>query len=148
VQRGIQTRSLALSLAIFATTAGAAHLTQDPLTHLQLPAFTDKSILGNAPVEMPSAKICKSQYRGEYYSLSDSTLESVVAWYVGSLKGFRHIQSADHSTHMFADAQRSIIVIVMGKAGGNANSVAYEKYEPGLSEKALLGFVNKAVDCT
>jgi hypothetical protein len=59
-----------------------------------------------------------------------------------------HIQSEDHLTHVFADAQCSIIVIVMGKTSGNAASVAYEKYEPGLSEKTLLGMVKNSVDCT
>jgi hypothetical protein len=145
--RRIRTSSLALSLAICAVTASAEHLTKDALTQLPLPAFT-QGILGNQPTEMPSATICKSRYRGNLYQLSNATLDSAVAWYVGTLKGFRHIQSADHSTHMFADAQRSIIVIVMGKTGGNAASVAYEKYEPGLSEKALVGFVNKTLDCT
>jgi hypothetical protein len=146
--QAIRASSLGLSLALFAATAGAAHLTQDPLTQLPLPAITDTSVLGNSPTEMPSATICKSRYRGNFYSLSDAKLDSVVAWYAGALKGFRHIQSADHSNHMFADAQRSIIVIVTGHAGGNADSVAYEKYEPGLSEKALLGFVNHSIDCT
>ena len=143
--QGIRAAALGLSLAIIATTASAAHITQDPLTQLPVPAMTE-SILGNSPTEMPSGMICKSQYHGNYYSLN-GTLDSAVAWYVDALKGFRHIQSADHTSHMFADAQRSLIVIVMGKAGGDANSAAYEKYEPGLSEKAMLGFINHSIDC-
>jgi hypothetical protein len=71
-----------------------------------------------------------------------------VSWYVEALKGFSHIQSTDHASHLFADAHRSLVVIVMGHVGGNADSVAYEKYTPGLSEKALLGFINKKLDCT
>lgn len=145
--QGIRTSSLALSLTISAVAANAAHLTRDSLTQLPLPAITG-TFLGNEPTEMPPAMICKSQYHGNSYQLSNATLDSAVSWYVGALKGFRHIQSADHSTHLFADPQRSIIVIVMGKAGGSATSVAYEKYEPGLSEKALLGFVNNSLDCT
>jgi hypothetical protein len=143
----IRTSLLALSLAISAATASAAHLTQDALTQLPLPAITE-GILGNSPTEMPPATICKSRYRGNFYDLINATLESAVAWYVGNLKGFRHIESADHSSHLFSDTQRSVIVIVTGKAGGNATSVAYEKYEPGLSEKALVGFINKSLDCT
>ncbi|HEY2683030.1 MAG TPA: hypothetical protein VGI93_05950 [Steroidobacteraceae bacterium] len=138
---------LSLSLAIIGATASAAHLTQDPLTQLPLPAITDNPMVGNAPTEMPAAKICKSAFRGNFYALNNVPLDTAVAWYVGALKGFRHIQSADHSSHLFADAQRSIVVIVRG-VGGNADSVAYEKYEPGLSEKALVGFVNKNLDCT
>ena len=107
-----------------------------------------EGMLGNAPTEMPPASVCKSKYRGNYYELMNATLENAVAWYVGNLKGFRHIESADHSTHVFSDAQRSLIVIVMGKAGGEAGKVAYEKYEPGLSEKTLLGIVKHSVDCT
>jgi hypothetical protein len=141
-------QALSLSLAVLSATAGAAHLTQDPLTQLPLPAITDNPMLGNEPTEMPTAQICKSAYRGNYYSLNRVSLDTAVAWYVGALKGFRHIQSADHSSHLFADSQRSIVVVVTGHAGGNADSVAYEKYEPGLSEKAILGFVNRKVDCT
>jgi hypothetical protein len=145
--RRIRTSLLALSVAIFAATASAAHLTQDALTQLPLPAITE-GILGNSPTEMPPATICKSRYRGNFYSPINATLESAVAWYVANLKGFRHIESADHSSHLFSDTQRSVIVIVTGKPGGDATSVAYEKYEPGLSEKALVGFINKSLDCT
>ena len=144
----IRTSVLTLSLAICAAAASAAHLTKDPLTQLPLPASTESPIGGNDPMAMPSAKICQSQYRGNYYSLSGTMLDSAIAWYVGALKGFRHIQSADHSKHMFTDAQRSLVVIVSGKAGGRADSVAYEKFEPGLPEKALLGFLTRAIDCT
>jgi hypothetical protein len=143
----IRTSLFTLPLVIFAATASAEHLTQDPLTQLPLPAITE-GMLGNRPAEMPPATICKSAYRANHYVLSNATLESAAAWYVGSLKGFRHIESGDHLTHVFSDAQRSVIVIVMGRADGNASSAAYEKYDPGLSEKTLLGIVRKSVDCT
>jgi hypothetical protein len=145
--QGLKLSTLAFSLLMCASAASAATLTQDPLTQLPLPAMT-VGMLGNAPTEMPPAAVCKSQYRGNYYELMNATLQNAVAWYVGNLKGFRHIESADHSTHVFSDAQRSLIVIVMGKAGGEAGKVAYEKYEPGLSEKTLLGIVKKSVDCS
>jgi hypothetical protein len=145
--QSFRTSSLAV-LAICAVTASAAHLKQDPLTQLPLPSITDNNILGNSPTEMPSAKICNSQFRGNHYDLSNSTLDSAVAWYAGALKDFRHIHSKDHLNHMFADAQRSLIIVVRGTADGRASAVAYEKFEPGLSEKTLLGFVNNALDCT
>jgi hypothetical protein len=145
--QGIRASLLTLPLAIFAVTASAEHLTQDPLTQLPLPAITE-GMLGNSPSEMTPATVCKSAYRGNLYILVNATLESAVAWYAGALKGFRHIESANHLTHVFSDAQRSIIVIVMGRADGKANSAAYEKYEPGLSEKTLLGIVKKSVDCS
>jgi hypothetical protein len=141
----IRARSWVLFLPIFAAAAGAAQLTQDPLTQLPLPAITE-TIVGNSPTEMPAAMICSSQFHGNYYSLH-GPLDGAVAWYVGALKGFRHVQSPDHSTHVFADAQRSIVVIVMGRAGGDADSAAYEKYAPGIPEKALMGFITHSVDC-
>jgi hypothetical protein len=145
--QGIRSGALAAVLACSAATTNAAHLTNDPLTQLPLPTITDSGF-GNNPVEMPAATICKSQFRGNFYSLSGTSLDSAVSWYVGTLKGFRHIQSADHALHAFADARRSVIVILMGKPGGAANSVAYEKYQPGLSEKTLQGIAKNSLDCT
>jgi hypothetical protein len=145
--QGIRSSALAVVLACSAATTNAAHLTKDPLTQLPLPTITDNAF-GNDPTEMPAATICKSQFRGNFYSLSGASLDSAVSWYISTLKGFRHIQSADHAVHAFADAQRSVIVILMGKPGGAANTVAYEKYEPGLSEKTLQGIAKNSLDCT
>jgi hypothetical protein len=145
--QGIRSSALAVVLACSVATASAAHLTMDPLTQLPLPTITDNAF-GNDPNEMPAATICNSQFRGDFYSLNGASLDSAVSWYVSTLKGFRHIQSADHAVHAFADAQRSVIVILMGKPGGAANTVAYEKYEPGLSEKTLQGIAKKLLDCT
>jgi hypothetical protein len=36
----------------------------------------------------------------------------------------------------------------MGKAGGDLSSIAYEKYQPGLSEKTLQGILVNSVNCT
>jgi len=40
-----------------------------------------------------------------------------------------------------------MIVILMAKPGGAANTVAYEKYELGLYEKTLQGIANNSLDC-
>jgi hypothetical protein len=138
--------ALAVVLTFSAATTNATHPTQDPLTQLPLRAIADNS-LGNDPTEMPAATICKSQLRGNFYSLSGASLDSAVSWYVGTLEGFRRIQSADHSVHAFADAQRSIVVILVGKADGAANTVACEKYEPGLSQRTLQGLTHNSLDC-
>ena len=145
--QGIRSGALAVVLACSSATTNSAHLTEDLLTKLPLPTITDNAF-GNDPTEMPAATICNSQFRGNFYSISGTSLDSAVSWYVGTLKGFRHIQSADHAVHAFADAQRSVIVILMGKPGGAANTVAYEKYEPGLSEKTLQGIAKNSLDCT
>ena len=93
--------ALAFCLALSAGAASAAQLTQDPLTQLPLPAATDKFQWGNQPNEMPSATICKSQYQGNLYSLSDAKLDTLVGWFESNLKGFKHTRSADGSTHVF-----------------------------------------------
>jgi hypothetical protein len=130
----LKLRTLAFSLVMCASAASAATLTQDPLTQLPLPAMT-VGMLGNAPTEMPPAAVCKSQYRGNYYDLMNSTLQNAVAWYIGNLKGFRHIESADHSTHVFSDTQRSLIVIgaFRKNAAGDRQEVGGLQLSPVLS---------------
>jgi hypothetical protein len=84
-------RSIAFAMysAICAGSASAAHLPQDLPPQLPPPGITDNAI------------------------------DSAVAGSVSTLKGLRHIQSADNSMQVFADTQRSRSVMVMGNAGGN-----------------------------
>lgn len=48
---------------------------------------------------------------------------------------------------MFSDPGRSVVIIVTGSPGGNASSVAYELYRPGLAQKTLVGITQKKTDC-
>jgi hypothetical protein len=126
----------------------ANRLSRDPLTGLPLPAATDAGGSGSLPTEMPPGTICTSQYHGNNYELADITLDAATAWYVSTLNGFKHIQSADRNSHIFANADRSVIVVVMGSAGGAARAASYETYNPGLTENELTGFLDgKEVEC-
>lgn len=137
----------AVSLVLSTFASQAARLTQDPLTGLRLPESTVIPLTrDNEPTAMPTATVCKSAFQGNHYMLFGK-LDAAVAWYRESLVGFAHLESADRSMHVFSDPARSVVVIVMGTPGGDAKSVAYEVYRPGLAQSTLVGFTQNKMSC-
>ena len=143
----------ALSLA---SAAGQAKtLTTDPLTGLPVNSATSPGNgFGNQPTNMPDAQICKSKFQGNFYSLFNIKLDEAVAWYSSHLPGFKKIQGYEsgHAQIGFYKPDGTVLVIISGnpgKEGGNPNadSVAYERYTPGLSEKAIGGLTSRNIDC-
>lgn len=143
--------------------AQGTHLTKDPLTGLPLIPATDPTrsgspppnvsptllkYMGNAPVEMPGAVICRSKFQGNFYQLVNSKTDAIIAWYGSHLPGFKTARSATGSTTVFFSDDRTILVIVMGTPGGNANSVSYERYQPGLSQKTITGLTQGKMLCS
>ena len=99
------------------------------MTHLPLPDGTaTASAPDNTPIKMPSTKVCKSDHQANFYKLAGVKLAAAVAWYAGNLKGYSQNVSADGRIYVFSNAERSLIVIVMGDAGGDASSAAYEAF--------------------
>jgi hypothetical protein len=148
------------ALCSVSAAAQATHLTSDPLTGLPLIPATDPSrsgakispemakYMGNAPTPMPRARICKSAYQGNFYTTTNSTLDATVAWYTSHLTGFKKTQNAAGSTIVFANGDRTAVVIVMGKPGGDTDSVAYERYQPGLSAKTIASMTQgRSIAC-
>ena len=41
---------------------------------------------------MPDARICKSKFEGNFYSLFNIKVDAAVAWYSSHLSGFKKIQ--------------------------------------------------------
>ncbi len=152
--------------AIFAMTLASAAgqakvLTTDPSTGLPLiPASDPGTRMGNLamtynqPTEMPGSQVCKSKEQGVFYSLYKIKVDEAAAWYASHLSGFKKVEGYDsHRTQIvFYNSDRTIVVIVTGSAGAegentNAYSVAYEKYQPGLSEKTIAAMPQGNVDC-
>lgn len=150
---------LALNLA---NAAGQAKiLTNDPLTGLPLiPATVVTENAGNEPVKMPDGRVCKSKMQGNSYSLYNYfskhhiKISEVIAWYSSHLSGFNKVSGYEsrRSQTAFYNSDRTILIIVTGNTGAAgadtyAYSVAYERYEPGLSEKTITSLTQGKIVC-
>src|SRR6185437_13098373 len=150
----IQMKTICLLAAVFALTLANAEgqakvLTNDPLTGLPLiPATVVVENAGNKPVKMPDGGVCKSKMQGNFYSLynyfskHNIKLGEVIAWYSSHLSGFKDVSGYEsrRSQTAFYNSDRTILIIVTGNPGAAgedtyAYSVAYERYQPGISEK-------------
>ena len=149
---------LVLSLANAAGQAKAP--TNDPLTGLPLIPAT---ALAKKPVKMPDGQVCKNKMQGNFYSLftpaiyfSKQTIKvsEVVAWYSSHLSGFNKASGYEsrRSQTAFYNSDRTIVIIVTGNPGAagedtDAYAVAYERYNPGLSEKTVTSLTQGKIIC-
>jgi hypothetical protein len=153
-------RTICLCAALFAITlanaAGQAKkLTNDPLTGLALnPATYGGPFPNNEPDKMPDGQVCKSKMQGNFYSLFDIKVDAATAWYASHLSGFKKVQGYEsgRSQTAFYNSDGTIVIFLTGQAGAkgentDAYSVAYERYQPGLSEKAITGLTQGNIVC-
>jgi hypothetical protein len=130
-------------------------LTSDPLTGLPLIPATDSRLhLGNDPTAIPDSQICKSKMQAEFYSVFDTKVDATLAWYASRLSGFKktHGYAAGRSQDTFYNGDGTIIVSVTGEPGKegvntDAYSVLYAKFQPGLSEKTIVGMNSQKITC-
>ena len=152
-----------LSLANAA--AQAKVLTSDPLTGLPVIPTTVTKFGGNEPTKLPDATVCKSKMQGNLYPLiyymfsknyskANATVAATVAWYASHLTRFKtaHGYDSQRSQDVFYNADRTILVIVTGSPGAkgentDAYSVAYQRYQPGLSQQTITGLTQGKVVC-
>lgn len=138
-------------------------LTNDPLTGLPLiPATVLFKNVGNEPDKMPDGQICKSKMQGDFYSLntvmnpaSVIKMDAVTAWYASHLSGFKKVQGyeSERSQVAFYKPDGTIVVFLTGQRGGQgentgAYSVAYERYQPGISEKTITSLTQGKIVCS
>lgn len=158
-------KTLCLIAAVFALTLAAAGqgktLTNDPLTGLPLiPATVVVENAGNTPVKMPDGQVCKSNMKGNFYSLynyfskHNVKVSNVVAWYSSHLSGFKKVSGYEsgRSQTAFYNSDRTALIIVTGNPGAagedtDAYSVAYQRYQPGLSEKTVASLTQGKIVC-
>jgi hypothetical protein len=146
----------AIFLLTFSLLAGRPKtLTTDPLTGLPLIPATDSRLhLGNDPTILPDSQICKSKMQTDFYSVFDTKVDTTLAWYSSRLPGFKktHGYAAGRSQDTFYSPDGTVIVSVTGEPGkdgenANAYSVLYAKFQPGLSEKTIVGMNTQKITC-
>lgn len=137
-------------------------LTNDPLTGLPLiPATVLFKNVGNEPDKMPDAQVCKSKMQGNFYLLSNVMkptsgvkMDATAAWYGSHLSGFKKVQgyASGRSQIAFYNSDRTVVIFLTGQLGAkdentDAYSVAYQSYQPGLSERTIAGLTQGKFDC-
>jgi hypothetical protein len=142
-------------------TAGGQLLTADPPTGLPLIPATDSgarianlSYTYNEPTKMPDGQVCKSKMQANFYLLYKIKVDAAIAWYSSHISGFKKVSGYDsqRSQTVFCNSDGTLVVIVTGDSGApgentRAYSVAYERYEPGLSEKTIDAIPQGKVIC-
>jgi hypothetical protein len=146
----------------FASAADQGKLrTNDPMTGLPLISATDSgkhmpnvAYTYNEPTGMPDAQICKSKFQGNFYSLYNIKVDAAAAWYSSHLSGFKKVSGYEsgRSQIAFYNLDRTILVIITGDTGAkgentDAYSVAYERYQPGISEKTINSLTQGKMVC-
>ena len=136
-------------------------LTNDPLTGLPLIPATDSgkhianlSYTYNEPSKMPDGQVCKSKMQANFYLLYNIKVDAAVAWYSSHLSGFKKVSGyeSQRSQTAFYNSDGTIVVIVTGDSGAQGEntevySVAYERYQPGLSEKTITAVTQGKIVC-
>jgi hypothetical protein len=149
--------AVALLATAFTLTAsgGPKLLTSDPLTGLPLYPATDSRLhLGNQPTVLPESTVCKSKMQADFYSIYDSKVDVTLAWYSARLSGFKktHAYAADRSQDTFYKPDGTLVVSVTGSPGKDGEntdsySVVYARFQPGLSERAVITLNQQKTVC-
>src|SRR5271156_2366904 len=130
-------------------------LTADPLTQLPLYPATDSRLhLGNEPTRLPESTVCGSKMRADFYTVYDSKVDVTLGWYSAHLPGFKrtHAYAANRSQDTFYNPQATLAVSVTGSSGKadentETYSVVYTRFQPALTEKAIVGLNQQRVIC-
>lgn len=130
-------------------------LTSDPLTGLPLTPATDGGkYVGNQPDKMPAGQVCKSKMQGNFYTLYNIKMDAVTAWYASHLSGFKKVQGYEDGRTQIAFYKSDGTIVIFLTAGRGAPSentdgyaVAYERYDPGISDKTIAGLTQGKFVC-
>ena len=133
----------------------AKMLTTDSLTGLPvIPATEWMKGSGNQPTKMPNGQVCKSKMQGSFYMLFNAKINDAAAWYLSHLTGFKKVQGYESGRAQvaFYNSDGTMVIILTGDPGAqgentNAYSVAYERYQPGLSEKTIASLTQGKIVC-
>ena len=144
-----------LAFGFTSATGQGKLLSNDPLTGLPLFPGTDSGMhTGNEPVKMPDTPVCKSKKQAVFYKIYKMKTDDAVTWYSLHLSGFKKVQGYDSSRAQiaFRNSDGTILVIVTGEPGARgentaAYSVAYERFQPGISEKTVTGLTFGKLVC-
>jgi hypothetical protein len=126
-------------------------LTADPLTQLPLYPATDSRL---HPTRLPESTVCGSKMRADFYTVYDSKVDVTLGWYSAHLPGFKrtHAYAANRSQDTFYNPQATLAVSVTGSSGKadentETYSVVYTRFQPALTEKAIISLNQQKVVC-
>jgi hypothetical protein len=153
-------KTVGLWVAVFAFTLGnaagqAKKLSNDPLTGLPLSPATDGGqFVSNEPNKMPAGQVCKSKMQGNFYMLFRIKMDALTVWYTSHLAGFKKAQGYESGRTQvaFYNSDGTVVIFLTGDAGApgentDAFSVAYERYQPGISEKTITSLTEGKIVC-
>jgi hypothetical protein len=108
----------------------------------------------NEPTQLPGSQVCRGKMQGEFYSFFNIKVDAAVAWNSSYLSRFQKVRAYESKRAQIAfyNSDRTIVVILTGTPGAesknvDAYSVAYERYQPGLSEKTITGLTQGKMVC-
>ena len=144
-----------LFLSLANAAGQAKKLTNDPLTGLPLsPATYGGPFQGNDPDKMPDGQVCRSKMQGNSYDLLKIKIDAATEWYSSHLSGFKKVQGYEsgRSQTAFYNSDGTVVIFLTGQRGEQgentaAYSVAYERYQPGISEKTIIGLTQGKFVC-
>lgn len=146
--------ALTLTLCFATASAQGKVHTTDSLTGLPLIPATDSGTHFNDPVKMPDGGFCKSKMQAVFYSLYKIKIDAAVAWYTSHLSGFKMVRGYESGRAQiaFSNSDGTVVLFITGSKaaeGQNADaySVAYERYQPGLSEKTIASMTHGKMLC-
>ncbi len=153
--KNIQLVATILTLCLANAAGQTKTLKNDPLTSLPLiPATDDGKYVGNQPDKMPAGQVCKSKMQGNFYTLYSIKIGAVTAWYASHLANFKKVQGyEDGRTQIaFYKPDGTIVIFLTGTSGAqgentDAYAVAYERYEPGISDKTITSLTQGKIIC-
>jgi hypothetical protein len=103
---------------------------------------------------MPDGQVCKSKMKGNFYMLSNIKMDAVTAWYASHLPGFKKAQGYESGRAQIAfySSDGTNVIFLTGSQGAkgentDAYAVAYEHYQPGLSEKTITSLTQGTIVC-
>ena len=151
-----------LALTLVNASGQAKMLTNDPLTGLPLiPATVVSKNVGNEPDKMPDGRVCKSNMQGNFYSLfsimnptGGIKMDAAATWYASHLSGYKKVQGYESGplANRFLQLRRNHCDFrdrTTRRAGRDADAyaVAYERYQPGISEKTITSLTQGKIVC-
>jgi hypothetical protein len=152
--------------------AGAYGQGKDSLTGLPVIPAAETMVAGKSygfqPSPLPGGTVCKSKMTGDFFAILNMNVKdnnvkvnTAVAWYAANLSGFKKTQgyvgngpqNAGHRSQTgFYNSGGTIMVFITGATGREGEetkvySIAYQRYEPGLSEKTIASLTQGKSVC-
>ncbi len=97
---------------------------------------------------------CKSKMQTDFYSLFHTKVDAALAWYGAHLPGFKkvHGYANNRSQDYFYNTDHTLVVSITGQPAADGQntdgySVSYLRFQPPLSEKAMVSMATGKVVC-